>query len=420
MNKFFFLFIMLGSFSIANGQTQNDEKSLSLNKAIEISLNENPSVISAKKEIDAAAGKILQAGRLPNAEFSIAVNEIPGGFTFGDAGELDLSFSQPLEFFGKRGTRIQSAELQKTIAELNFERVKSFTVASVKKIYYSGLLSKQIIQSIESNITLLNDFLAQVTDRYQAGTSSYLDVLRAKVESARLRNELFDANRDYQRITAELKILLGKESDYEIELSDSLSYNYFETKKDSIVIHYSAKSSYLKINELQIEKSKTFLSLAEKGSLPDFNFGLAFQNRQTLPEKRFDKYLGLNLGISLPMFYSSGVRGDVQEAEANLSISNIQLHYAKTKVVQSILIAYSNLSFAEEQLRLFDLSLLKDLDDELKAGITAYQNSQIDVLNLFDIYRTYRATKVEYAKTVFNCLAALTELEVSGEVFDKQ
>jgi outer membrane protein TolC len=88
------------------------------------------------------------------------------------------------------------------------------------------------------------------------------------------------------------------------------------------------------------------------------------------------------------MFYSSGVEGDIQEAEANLSISDIRLQYTKTRVSQSIRTAFSNLTFAEEQLKLFDTSLLSAIEDEMRAGITAYQSGQVDMLNLLDIYRT--------------------------------
>ena len=67
---------------------------------------------------------------------------------------------------------------------------------------------------------------------------------------------------------------------------------------------------------------------------------------------------------------------------------------------------------------MFDTSLLRDVGDELSAGITAYQNGQIDLLNLFDIYRTYRSTGVEYSSTVYNTLTALVDLEISSEVVE--
>ena len=430
MNKVIVLFIFV-YMAFGYAQENNGNITLSLSEAIEIANENNPEIISALKEIDASEGRILQAGRLQNAEFSVEANEIPTGFVFDETGELDLSFTQPIEFFGKRSTRILSAELQKKIAELNYERVKKLITSQVKKVYYSGLFSNQIVQSIESNINLLNDFLAQVTDRYQAGTSSYLDIIRAKVEILRSKNELFDAMKIYQQVTGQLKILLGIENRTEYELTDSLIYRFSDLNKDTVVNYYSSQSNFLRISEIQVEQSKSFLSLAEKNALPDFNFGLAFQNRQSIPTYSvimpddkasetggFDQYFGLTVGISLPMFYSSGVSGDIQEAEAILSLSDIRYQYAKIRVTQSIRTAYSNLSFAEEQLRLFDTSLLKDVEDEMRAGITAYQNDQIDLLNLFDIYRTYRATKIEYSRTVYNTLLALTELEVSSEVIE--
>ena len=393
------------------GQT----KKITLNEAIETSLKNNPQVLTAQKEIHAADGRILQAGRIPNAEFSIESNEIPKSFSFGNAGEHDFNFSQPLEFFGKRSARIQSAGYEKQAAELNLERIKKLVTAQVKSAYYQGLLSKETINAIEQNISLLNDFLVQVKDKYQAGTSSYLDVIRAKVETTRLKNELFDVNKQFQQNIGALKILLGVENGGSYELSDSLNYSFLTASLDSILTLLIEQSNFVKMSSIRIERDKSLLSLAEKGSLPDFNFGASFQNRQPIPGKGFDNFIGLKLGISLPMFYSSGVRGDIQESSALLDISNIQYEAIRKIIKQKITSSFKSLNYAEEQLRVFDKFLLQDVEDELRAGITAYQNNQIDVLNLFDIYRTYRTTKLEYARTIFNCLTARNELEISNE-----
>jgi len=417
MNQVFVLFVFV-YMAFGYAQESNNKIQLSLKAAIDTALTNNPEVIASLKQIDVSEGQILQAGRLENAELSLEANEIPSGFDFGDTGELDLNFNQPIEFFGKRSTRVEFAEYQKRRAELNYERVKKLIASQVKKVYYSALLSSQLVESIQSNINLLNDFLAQVTDRYRAGTSSYLDVIRAKVEILRLKNDLFDAMRNYQQVKGQLKILLGKDNGTEYELTDVLYYQSQNINGDTVINFYSSQSNFLRITEIQVEQNKSLLSLAKKNSLPDFNFGLAFQNRQPIPGNGFDQFLGLNVGVSLPMFYSSGVEGDIQEAEANLSISDIRLQYAKARVSQSIRTAFNNLSFAEEQLILFDTSILSEVEEEMRAGITAYQNGQVDMLNLLDIYRTYRATKIEYSRTVYNTLLALTELEVSSEVIE--
>ncbi len=390
-------------------------KKLTLSEAIETAKKNNLQILTIEKEKLAAEGRILQAGRIPNAEFSIESNEIPTNFSIGNSGELDFNFSQTLELFGKRSTRIQSAEYEKQITEINLERIGKIITAQVKTAYYQSLLSVKTINSIEQNITLLNDFLVQVKDKYQAGTSSYLDVIRAKVEATRLKNELFEGNKQYQQNIGTLKILLGIENGVSYELIDSLSYNFIGGSLEFILQSLIEQSNFIKMTGLRIERGKSFLSLAEKGSLPDFNFGASFQNRQSLPVKGYENYFGLKLGISLPMFYSSGVRGDIQESQALLDISSIQYEAIQKIITQRIISSFKSLSYAEEQLRVFDKSLLQDVEDELHAGITAYQNNQIDVLNLFDIYRTYRSTKLEYAKTIFNCLTARNDLEISNE-----
>lgn len=137
MLKTFFLFISVFLATNVYAQDTNNVIKLSLDKAIEISLQYNPEIISASKEIEASVGKVLQAGRIQNAELSFEVNEIPNIYEFGNAGELDINFNQAIELFGKRGNKIQTAENQKRIAELNYERVKKLITAQVKKIYYS-------------------------------------------------------------------------------------------------------------------------------------------------------------------------------------------------------------------------------------------------------------------------------------------
>ena len=148
MRQLLALFILIIAFGFINAQERMNEE-LTLNEAIEIGLKNNPEALSALKEIDAANGRILQAGRLQNAELSIIANEVPSDFAFDETGELDLNFNQPIEFFGKRRTRIQSAEYQKRIAELNYNRVKKLVSSKVKKVYSAGLLSNQIVESTE-------------------------------------------------------------------------------------------------------------------------------------------------------------------------------------------------------------------------------------------------------------------------------
>jgi cobalt-zinc-cadmium efflux system outer membrane protein len=395
-------------------------ETLSLEEAVDLALRNNPDVLQAQREIEAATGRVLQAGRIPNPELSVTFNEVPTNFNFGDAGEKDVGLLQPIDFPGKRGSRVDVAEHGKSIAEFSLSRIKAIVSAKVKRAYYQSLLAGEVVSNLDFTITLLSDFLKTVTERYQAGASKYLDVIRAKVEVTRLRNDLVEAKREQQTRLGELNLLLGRSGNTPVVLSDSLTYQPLGIPQDSAVELYANQSNFLKIVEREAQRSQSVLNLARTSYLPDFSLGVALQKRpgQISPDNRSgsSSYLGFQIGASVPLWFWQAPKGEVQEAEALLDISNIRISAARLRVRQSILSAFRSASVAQEQLQVFDTSLLRDVEDELRAGISAYQNNQVDALNLFDIYRTFRATKIEYSRALYNLLAAKAELEASAEV----
>ncbi len=390
---------------------------LSQNGAITIALENNPLIQIAKSEVDAASGRILQAGRIPNPEIAVTFNEVPTNFSIAAAGEKDVGLSQLIEFPVKRSSRIDIAEHGRSIAEFSLLRTKAVITARVKQAYYQCLLAAEVVANAEFIIGLLSDFLKTVTERYQAGASKYLDVIRAKVELTRLRNDLVEARRDQQTRLGELNVLIGRDGTMDVILTDSLTHQTFDMSKDSAVATYTERSNVLKIVEREAQRSISVLSLARTSYLPDFSLGIAWQKRPgQLSLTGSSDYFGFQLGASIPLWFWQGPKGEVQEAEALLSSSDIRIAAARLRVKQNIINAFRNALVAHEQLQVFDRSLLRDAEDELRAGISAYRNNQVDALNLFDIYRTYRATKIEYARALFNLLAAKVELEVAGEV----
>ncbi|MBM2841755.1 MAG: outer rane efflux protein [Bacteroidetes bacterium] len=123
-------FLLWGLLLVAPASSAQTTEKLSLNDALTIALNNNAEISATEKEIDAASGRILQAGRIPNPELSVTFNEVPTNFSFGDAGEKDIGLSQAIEFPGKRGSRVEVAEHGRSIAEFSLLRAKAIVAAS--------------------------------------------------------------------------------------------------------------------------------------------------------------------------------------------------------------------------------------------------------------------------------------------------
>lgn len=396
---------------------------LSLNDAIQLALQNNQDVLRAQKEIEATDGRILQAGKIPNPEFGISWNETPQNFNVSDADERDIGIVQQIEFPTKRSNRIEVATYDRGIAELNLERTKAIITARVTKAYYSVLFSLEILESLEEQLKLLKDFQQLVTARYQAGQSNYLDVMRAKVEIARLGNDNAEARRESQLRKNQLNVTIGRNADDLFEVSDSLYYVPVMFQKDSLLATLTEKSSALRIVQQTLKRQQQILSLAKSSYFPDFSVGFFHQRRAEEPPFNANQFtgtttsaIGLQLGISIPLWFWQEPKGQVQEASALIDIAMVNQRAIERRVRASILNSFDFFKVVEAQLKAFDETLLKDSKDILSTAITQYQNNQTDVLNLFDVYRTYRATKLEYARALYNYVAALADLEVAAEL----
>ncbi len=396
---------------------------LSLQDAIQLALNNNPDLLRAQKEIDAASGRILQAGRIPNPEVEFGWNETPLNFNIRDADEKDIGVIQQIEFPTKRSNRISIATYDKEIAELQFERAKIVLSARVKKAYHTLLFSEQIVENLQQQTELLKDFLDVANGRLRAGTGTYLDVIRAKVELTRLNNDLVEARREVLARRVQLNVLLGQNPEQAFELTDSLSYAPLGVEQDTILQRLMNQSATLKIAQRAVIRQQSVLSLAKTSYLPDLRLGLFHQRRAEQPPFNANQFtgtttksLGIQLGLSVPLWFWQEPKGLVQEASAVVNIAELNLLATQRRIRASLLNAFNLVDVAKAQVKVFDTTLLADAEDILKTGIAQYQNNQIDALNLIDVYRTYRTTNVEYARALLNFVNAVADLEAAAEL----
>ena len=404
--------------SPAGGQSAR----LSLNDAIVAAMQNNPAILQAQREVDAADGRILQAGRIPNPQIEFGLNEVPTNFNLSDADERDIGIRQDIEFPTKRSSRINVAVFDKEIAGLQLQRTQTLVAWQVKKAYYGVLFSQEIVKSLEGQLNLLRDFQQLVQSRFEAAASNYLDVVRSKVEIARTINDLAEAKRDAQFRETQLSLLLGRSGDQILQLTDSLAYAPLLLNRDSLVAQLQERSAAFKIAQRTVVRQQGVLGLAGTSYLPDFSVGVSHQRIAEQPPFNANNFtgvttnsLGIQLGISVPLWFWQEPRGQVREAEALVEIARVSFAATERRIRANIVNALRAVNVAESQLQLFDRSLLADANDILTTGINQYRNNQIDVLNLVDIYRTYRSTRVEYLRALTNSLVARAELEAASE-----
>ena len=396
---------------------------LSLEQAIQVALKNNLNIQRAQKEIEAAAARMLQAEAIPDPEIGISWSEVPSDMSFSDAGEKSIGLVQPLEFPGKRKARGKVAQQELSLSKENLARAELLLKAEVKKAYYQAVLNQKLVFNMEKIIELLRQFQEMAIVRYQAQLVPFLEVLRAKIELAKANNQLHEIQRDANNSFTELNKILGRDLNTPMKLSDELQYQPFVRSIVEILVDLQLSRPSLRMAELSIAQHRAMLGLAKKSYLPNFSIGIFNQTLREQPPFNANQFYGtsvaenwqLDVGISIPLWFWKGPRGEAREAQINLEIAKINKDAQSRNAIAAVTLAFQQIKAAEAQVHTFEQSLLNDIEDELQSGISLYRHNQLEALNLIDIYRTYVDTQIEYCRTLYNFNIAVVELEIAGE-----
>jgi cobalt-zinc-cadmium efflux system outer membrane protein len=381
-----------------------------LKQAVTIALKNNPGVLSALKEAEASRGRRLQLEAIPDPEVFFSDEGLGLGRRSKVEGEKEISFGiqQSLEFPGKRALRSRVGKYGERIALLEVERAKLVVGAEVKRAYYKTVLSSKTVSSLEGTLALLDRFIETAAARYQAGAVPYLDVLRARVEKARAQNELLEARNELRTDKVRLNILMGRRGDDPLELMTGLAF--VPPAGDLAAVREEALSTRpsLKIAGLKLERTIAGLMLSRKNLLPDFSVGLFS------PSLRANAW-GFAVGITVPLYWWKKQKGETIEAAAEKDIEVLSRDSAERRLLARIEEAYSNVTTAAEQVKIFKEKLLGEVESELQLSLTSYGLGKTEALDLLDISRTYRTTQLEYLKALYLYLVSAADLEAAGE-----
>jgi outer membrane protein TolC len=188
---------------------------LDLRTAIGFALENNFAIRQARERIKQQEGIVIEvkAREIPNVTASgsaerVRVNAL--GSTIQDnAWSIGLSASQVLYAGGGVRSNVKSAKLARDAALLDLQSVIDEALLQVRIGFYNVLLATEQIKVQESNLELLQEQLKTTTDRFNAGTVSSFEKLRADVAVANAKVPLITARNDQRLAIEALRQALG-------------------------------------------------------------------------------------------------------------------------------------------------------------------------------------------------------------------
>jgi outer membrane protein len=193
---------------------------LDLNTAIAFALENNFAIRQARERIKQQEGILIEvkSRSIPNAAINSSYSRFDRGLAAvplpqipvnTEAWTIALNASQVIYAGGGVRSAIKSTQLAREAALLDLENVINEALLQVRTGFYRVLLAREQIKVQESNLDLLQQQLKTATDRFEAGTVSSFEKLRAEVAVSNAKVPLITARNDYRLAIEALRQALG-------------------------------------------------------------------------------------------------------------------------------------------------------------------------------------------------------------------
>ncbi|MHC4989664.1 MAG: TolC family protein [Planctomycetota bacterium] len=162
---------------------------LTLRVALAASLRESPTLAALGYELRASEADALQAGRAPNPELGLTIENFGGSGVFSgfDAAETTVTLSQLVELGGKRVQRGRVADLEAELAGWDHEILRMDVLTKTTADFIAVLASSRRLEIARDTTGLAARVEEAIRRQVDAGDEEQIDATKAQFELVRAR-----------------------------------------------------------------------------------------------------------------------------------------------------------------------------------------------------------------------------------------
>jgi cobalt-zinc-cadmium efflux system outer membrane protein len=318
-----------------------------------IALAKNPTVVQAKAEVEAARGRALQAGLLPNPVVGYTAEDFAYRAGVGQ-GKQGVFIEQTIPLGGKLALGRAIFENEIAEAEANLETQRLRVINSIRALYWESVISARRVEVRERLAALTDEAVRTSHQLYNTGAADRPDVLEAEIESREARLALVAARNQQHHTWLSLATMIG-EPERRVQPLGEDDEALPELDRDEAVAALLRESPQLQSARARLERAAATLRRADRESFPDLfvRFGSDY-DRQRVASSGQPVAVGWEasgeIGISIPLFDRN--QGGKEAARARLERSQAEVERVELALrsrVSAIFEAYLNaLRMAEE------------------------------------------------------------------------
>ena len=385
---------------------------------IQEAIEKNPGIKQAFAEYRSALQRLPQVSSLPDPVLMLTQYLRSPETRVGPQTTM-VSLSQQFPWFGKLSDREKVAAKQAAAIREHYEAEKAETVRQLKLAYYSLAYVDRTIAVTEEELALLEHYETLAQARYRQGVGLQQAVVKLQAEITRDQNRLLLLKS--QRVDAEavLNQLLDRPalSPLARVAMEARPRAAIDTEELSGIGRHKRPEVLAAL--LRIEKDEKRIQLARKDYWPDFTLGASFVNVwgrddpagiASPPDQNGKNVWAVTAGVNIPIRRRKR-NAAVLEATEDMIASREGYRDVVNSVEASIRAIGFRIETLEEQISLFENTLLPQARQALRSTEAAYSTGNLEVLDLLDSERVLLNVQLGLAQFESDYMKALAEME---------
>lgn len=430
----------LCAFGFAKAQTEQTTQNtltLTLDKALEIALDENPTIKVAAEEIalKKVASKEAWQSLLPEASLNgsldhtikaaeMKLNDM--SFKMGQDGTntANAGLSMNLPLFAPAVYRAMS--MTKTDIELAVEKSRASEldlINQVTKAYYQLMLAQDSYEVLQGSYKLAEDNFNVVNAKYQQGAVSEFDKISAEVQMRSIKPNVISAVNAVTLAKLQLKVLMGITADVDIKTDDNLT-NYEsmlfanQLKEEDMSLENNTTMKQFELNMKLLEKNVKSL---KTNFMPTLSMSFSYQYQSLYnPNINFFDYTWSNssslmFNLSIPLYRASNFT-KVKSARIQMRQLDWNRIDTERKLNMQVVSYRNNMTASSEQV-VSNKENVMQAEKAVQIAGKRYEVGKGTVLELNSSQVSLTQAQLTYNQSIYDYLVAKADLD---QVLGKQ
>ena len=386
-------------------QAKDPMPTFELDRIIEMALERNPAIATARSVIEQNEGGQIQAGAYPNPLITAqsadaAIRDPSNGIRIIERG---VTVHQTVEWPGMRTARKDAAEAGLEGATVGLEVAKLNLIAEVKGLFYELLLAERTVDLLQQNLDIVQEVARIVKARVRSGEGPQFESVKAEVEVLKAKQELTKAKNAVRVRLVGLDTLTagGLGPRYKVQGDFRSLRDHLDPEQ--MAARDLSQHPVIKRQGKLVEQAEITVSKERQSRVPNVTMFGGYA-REAGREAVFG-----GLTVPTPVWYLQ--QGHIASALGSQRKEEAELLRARNDLARAINQHAREAETAQEQILVYEEGLLKQAQEALRIAQLSFRQGASSLLDVLDAQRVQRQITVDYNLARFELSLALTRFE---------